>query len=456
MDIATDVLVIGGGMAGLVAGAVAAESGQKTVLLRKGLGATAMSSGAIDVIGYLPDGNVPIMSPIDGLQALTSLHLLHPYSILGYTDAEPSQNLERILTQIAEIVTWLKENLASSVAPLIGDIRRNLFPITVLGTTKPTCLIQETMFCDDLNESSDNVLLFAGIRGHPDFQPGSAASVYLENRAVLGESPKKVGHCVLDIAPFGKPYNVSSIEIARHLDHPGAIDSLVEEMKTQVDLVGASHVALPPVIGLKRAKENRKKLEEAVGVKVFELLSFPPSVPGHRLQMALEQLFLSKGGTMMMGFEATGSEMKEQQVISLSAKGPRRRVEIRPKVVVLASGKYIGGGLYATEHGLKETVFNLMTVTESFYSAHDMRPPHHTSILAVSSDGHEVFGSGLSIDTTFRPVDMTDHATAHNLFAAGSILAGYNYATEKSGLGVALVSGHIAGSNAAHMAKEVT
>ncbi|MHA1850554.1 MAG: FAD-binding protein, partial [Candidatus Thorarchaeota archaeon] len=55
MDIEADLMVIGGGIAGLVAGTIAAEAGLNTVLLRKGQSATAYSSGAIDVIGYVPE-----------------------------------------------------------------------------------------------------------------------------------------------------------------------------------------------------------------------------------------------------------------------------------------------------------------------------------------------------------------------------------------------------------------
>ncbi|MEE8566641.1 MAG: FAD-binding protein, partial [Candidatus Bipolaricaulota bacterium] len=54
MNLEADIVVIGGGMAGLVAGIRATEEGMRTVLLRKGQSATAYSSGAIDVIGYLP------------------------------------------------------------------------------------------------------------------------------------------------------------------------------------------------------------------------------------------------------------------------------------------------------------------------------------------------------------------------------------------------------------------
>ena len=54
MDIETDVLIIGGGMAGLVAGITAAQAGTNTIIVRKGQGATVDSSGAIDIAGYLP------------------------------------------------------------------------------------------------------------------------------------------------------------------------------------------------------------------------------------------------------------------------------------------------------------------------------------------------------------------------------------------------------------------
>ena len=56
MRLEPDILIIGGGMAGLAAGTIAAESGLETLLIRRGQGATAFSSGAIDVIGYPPEG----------------------------------------------------------------------------------------------------------------------------------------------------------------------------------------------------------------------------------------------------------------------------------------------------------------------------------------------------------------------------------------------------------------
>ena len=51
----SDVLVIGGGLAGLVAACVAAEKGKKVQLLTYGAGTLTIGGGIIDAIGYTDD-----------------------------------------------------------------------------------------------------------------------------------------------------------------------------------------------------------------------------------------------------------------------------------------------------------------------------------------------------------------------------------------------------------------
>ncbi|MGY5852672.1 MAG: hypothetical protein RTU92_03815, partial [Candidatus Thorarchaeota archaeon] len=125
------------------------------------------------------------------------------------------------------------------------------------------------------------------------------------------------------------------------------------------------------------------------------------------------------------------------------------------KSIVLATGKFIGGGIESTDTGLKETVFDLMTVNGFFLSAAELRPDRSTNTRALPEDGHDIFNSGLSVDPEFSPVNRDGSKFADNLYCAGSLLASYNYAAEKSGLGVALVTGFKAGTNAADAAKEV-
>ncbi|MEM3751196.1 MAG: FAD-binding protein, partial [Candidatus Jordarchaeales archaeon] len=63
-------------------------------------------------------------------------------------------------------------------------------------------------------------------------------------------------------------------------------------------------------------------------------------------------------------------------------------------------------------------------------------------------EGHPLMGCGVKVNAQMKPV-VNDEVAYDNLFAAGSIISGYNYVREKSGMGVAAVTGYIAGMNAA-------
>jgi glycerol-3-phosphate dehydrogenase subunit B len=457
MNLETDLLIIGGGMAGLVAGIVAAEAGLNTILLQKGQSATAFSSGAIDVIGYLPAASEPFSTPEEGLTAIAGLYPLHPYGIVGYgDDVKPEDVVGSIVRSVQDALEWLKHHLEETMSPVMGTFDSNMYPITILGTTKPTCLVQKTMNSDDLQERDDSVLLFAGITGYPDFNPSTAAKTYLEDRIAMGQPPHKVGHCMLQISPFGKSFNVSSIEIARHLDHEGSVDALARQLKKQVKQIGPTHVAVPPILGIRNALENKSTLEKLLGVKVFELLSFPPSVPGFRLQKALETVYTKSGGKLLVGHEAISSVKAKRRVKSVIARSPRRQITIDAKAFLIATGKYIGGGIAGDERGLRETVFNIMTVTGDYHAASEIIPSRYTHRLSINPTGQPIQSCGLSVDPQFRPVDEDGIEWADNLFAAGAVLAGYNYSVEKSGLGVALTSGYSAALKAMEFIKEVT
>jgi len=456
MDLEADIIVIGGGMAGLVAGSIAAEAGLSTILLRKGQSATAYSSGAIDLIGYLPEATEPFTSPEEGLFALSRLYPLHPYIVIGYDERIEADKIhDTIVERASQTIHWLKDHLDGTFAPLMGDFDSNIFPITILGTTKPTCLIQKTMNSGDLHDREDSVLLFAGISGYADFNPSAAAQTYLEDRLASQGSPRKVGHCIIHVIPFGKTYNLSSIELARHLDHKDAVETLAKSLKPHINQVNATHIAFPPILGIQNAVKNKEKLEELTGATVFELLGFPPSIPGQRLQKSLEAIFVNSGGKLLQGHEAISFESDGTKLNSITAASPRREIIIRAKAFLLATGKFIGGGLAGDENGLRETVFGLMPVTGDYHSASTIVPSRSTSVLAISPMGQPIQTCGLSVDPEFRPVSEEGLEWAKNLYAAGSILAGYNYSVEKSGLGVAATSAYNAAKNVIEYVREV-
>ncbi|NWF95463.1 MAG: anaerobic glycerol-3-phosphate dehydrogenase subunit B [Candidatus Thorarchaeota archaeon] len=447
----TDVLVIGGGMAGLVAGASAAQRGCRVLLIRKGEGATSMSSGAIDVLGYMPGGHPQFGSASEGLAAFPEAFPLHPYCVAGANWSGCEESADGIKEVVKESIDWFKSHINGPGLQFIGSMDANLLPLTVLGTRKPTCLVQDTMYSKSIETESDHTVLFAGVRGHPEFNPVAAARSYISTGPETRERPKKTASCTVGFSPRGGPCNISSIELARHLDLEGTVLSLVDALRPHVEQVGATHVALPPVLGIRNARRNRETLEREMGVTVFELLSFPPSVPGLRLQLALEALFGSAGGNILSGFEAVRAKKEDKTVVTVTCTGPRRVVEVSAKSVVLATGKYIGGGIRVDERGAVETAFGITPVTKGFYSAAASRAFDHTTRVALPYWGQPVFSIGLVVDSHFRPVNPDGTVVAHNLFAAGALLSGYNYSSEKSGLGVAMVTGRRAGLNSSQL-----
>jgi glycerol-3-phosphate dehydrogenase subunit B len=249
--------------------------------------------------------------------------------------------------------------------------------------------------------------------------------------------------------------NLSPIEIARHLDHKEGLDGISAQLKDYTEQFGATHVALPPILGLRKAVNNQTFLQKEIGAYVFELLGFPPSVPGLRLQQALEGLYQKAGGKLLVGHEAISYKIQDGVVKSIIAKAPHREISISARAFILASGKFIGGGLKGDENGIRETIFGLMTVTGSYHSAEDILPSTATNRLAITPEGHPVLSAGLTVDPHFRPIKEDGLEWAPNLFAAGSVLAGYNYSVEKSGLGVALTSGFSAALDASNHVTEV-
>src|SRR2546421_7158427 len=76
-----DVVVIGLGLAGLMAGLGATSGGARTLLVGKGHGTLRFRSGTIDVLGYWNDRS--LSSPAEGLPAVAAERPNHPYALAG-------------------------------------------------------------------------------------------------------------------------------------------------------------------------------------------------------------------------------------------------------------------------------------------------------------------------------------------------------------------------------------
>ncbi|MEF8854213.1 MAG: FAD-binding protein, partial [Haloarculaceae archaeon] len=82
MSVDSDVLVVGGGLAGSMAALAAARAdrGATVGLVSDGETTLRAASGLIDVLGYTPDGEGPLRDPFE---AIPDLPTEHPYPTVG-------------------------------------------------------------------------------------------------------------------------------------------------------------------------------------------------------------------------------------------------------------------------------------------------------------------------------------------------------------------------------------
>jgi glycerol-3-phosphate dehydrogenase subunit B len=100
---------------------------------------------------------------------------------------------------------------------------------------------------------------------------------------------------------------------------------------------------------------------------------------------------------------------------------------------ILATGRFIGGGLKADEEKLFDPLFNLPV----------LQPGPRDNWFANSFfNSHPIHEAGILTDSSFRPVDEKGEQLLDNVWIAGSILAGHDCIQEKSREGVEIATGY--------------
>ena len=119
--IESDVIVIGGGIAGMVAALVSARDGKRVTMLTYGEGTLPLNSGVIDILAY--DQQHHYVE--DPMKAMESLPEEHPYHRIGREAVE-------------EGISFFREVMGANGLPYAGSFDRHLFVPTAVGTLKPT------------------------------------------------------------------------------------------------------------------------------------------------------------------------------------------------------------------------------------------------------------------------------------------------------------------------------
>ncbi len=403
-----DVVVVGAGLAGLVAAIRLAEAGMRVVTIAKGNGSVRLAPATIDVLGYAPHR---VASPAQELAGFVAAHPGHPYAHVS-------------AGALAESIGWFKEH-ADGLA-YTGDAEANLLLPTALGAARPSAVVPQAMAAGDLR--SARRLAIAGFTVLKDFHPALVAD---NLRAGAGIEARPL---LLDPPADGEA-DLSPVALARRLEEPEFRRAVAAELRGQLD--GEDAVGLPAVLGLDRAAEVMAELAAAAGRPVFEIPTIPPSVPGLRLAAVLGRRLRRAGGRLVLGAQAAGPQASGGRVTGLRVRAAARE-SVRPaRWVVLATGGLASGGITADASGrVTETVLGLPV-----WGA----PPAGTPLFGPGYlDEHPMNRAGLRTDGQLRPAGPDGEPVYQNVHAAGAVLGGARPWREKSGDGISLATGYLA------------
>jgi len=409
MAIESEVLVVGGGLAGLTAALASARAGADTRLVSHKQSTLRNASGLVDVLGYSPDGE--LLS--DPYAAIPDLPESHPYRTVG--------------------VEGVREALAvfDSVTDYEGGhTDRNALVPTHGGTVKPTARYPPGAAAGLASRGDDMALV--GFEATTDFDAPRAAAhlraagVPFDVRGVTVEFP---GDLRADAA------------VTRYANVLEAEASVRRELAERVEphLGDAARVGFPAVLGNEEAGFVREALADRLGADVFEVPSGPPSLPGLRLEDALFDALTDAGARIETGNPVVGYE-GDRRVESVLVDRKGAEVPYRADRVVLATGGLVGKGIETERGAVREPVFD----------CHVPHPEDRYDWFEDDAFGDHAFARfGVTTDDGLRPLDADGEPEFENLRAAGAVLGGYDFAAEKSGAGVSLATGHLAGTAAA-------
>ena len=411
-----DVLVIGAGLSGLVAGWQASRRGKKTQVISKGWGAGHWASGCIDVLGYTPDKpDRVVSSPSEGIIELIARHPDHPYALIG---------LDKIEQAIAEFQTLCTQ----AGYPLHGSLERNWLLPTALGAIRPTCLAPQTMLAGDITLSQP--MLIVGFTQYLDFY----AELVADNLCAQNILARGI---TIDLPGLEEHNALNGTRLARMFEMPGYCTEVAKLI--QPHLGNSARVGMPAVLGLNKSTEVLHNLETQLTVPVFEIPGLPPSIPGIRIHNLLIQAIQAAGSRATPGMLVQSADINNRHVNRVCTEAAARQKPHQADQYILATGGVLGGGFIAGQTGeLHETVFNL-----PINSAAHRESITNRSFFSV--DGHPIFRYGIRADQSLRPIDALGRVLLDNVFIAGSALDGYDPLRERCLEGVALVTGYWAG-----------
>jgi glycerol-3-phosphate dehydrogenase subunit B len=401
-----DLIVIGMGLSGLMAAKTAVAAGQRVLIVGKGMGSLCLFSNTIDVLGQLPTAT----KMADALSQWIEDHPLYPYSKAGL------KNIEEALSSFLSL-------FPPPYSFQTIDSRNCLLP-TGAGTLRPTYLIPITMVGGISVDEGRAVIV--GFKGFKDFYAHYVAD-QLRWRGIDLQLPDP---------SYQEP---TATALARLMEQKSFRENIGREIRKR--LRDETRVGLPALLGTHDPVQVIDDLEAIIGAKVFEIPILPPSIPGMRIFNRFKEWLIQKGVSFLLGYPVSKAVLKGKRCERIEVFHPPVVTSYSADRYILATGRFIGGGLKADDEKIFEPIFNIPL----------LQPPSREDWFRNSFFNdlpHPIHEAGIVTDAFFQPADVGGNTILENLWAAGSILAHHHCIDEKSKEGIEISTGYAAAKNA--------
>ena len=150
-----------------------------------------------------------------------------------------------------------------------------------------------------------------------------------------------------------------------------------------------------------------------------------------------KQRLIQKGVTFLLGHSVSKAILKGNRCEGIEILHPPVVNSYSADRHILATGRFIGGGLTADRKKISEALFGLPVVQPA--SRQDWFQK-----TFFSDQSHIIHRSGVLIDASFRPLNDRGERLFENVWVAGTILAHANCIAEKSREGIEIATGYSA------------
>ena len=405
----TELAVIGAGISGCAATLFALNRGIRVTQIGN-TGALAFTSGYLDLIGV--EQGVMIKNPWAALEPLREQFPEHPYSRIA------NHFIKEAFTEFVNAV----DDMGLGYTRPGENNHRVLLPT---GAVKPSYCIPKTMSqgAEAMSRQSRTLIInFEGLQGFSGREIAENLSVKWPQLRVE----------TLEFPGTGSGAVLYAEVMARSLEVPGTLEALAQSIKAVAG--DAEYIALPAILGIHKPDSIHQQLQEWLGLPVFEIPTIPPGVAGIRLRELLEQQLHDRGADIVNQYKVKQVRFNKDHV-ELGYEDHFGPVIIKAQKVLLASGRFLSGGLTADRNKVRETLLDL-----------PVRQPEsrddwfHESYF--DPNGHAVNRAGIQVNDQFQVVDLDQQVIDPRLYASGIVLANQDWIRQRSGAGIALATAY--------------